>query len=292
MRYNYSPQMKPALDKFHTKPEVAAACVALAADFCRRELGGARKWIEPAAGRGDFFRLLPPGHRAAADLAPEYPGISARDFLLWAPRFSPARVVAVGNPPFGRRGRDAAAFVNRAAELAETVAFILPALFAKHSAQKRIRPDLRLVGDFPLDDDSFYTAAGDFSCRCRFQIWTRRPTRLADLRLKSAPPVSHPHFEMRQYNNTAAAEKVFDAPFDFAVPRQGYEDYARRETDASRCERRKQWALFRANHPEALGRLMRMDFAALSRKNTTIPGFGKADVVAEYQRMHPDAGRA
>ena len=290
MRYNYLPQMKPALDKFHTKPEVAAACVALAADFCRRELGGARKWIEPAAGRGDFFRLLPPEHRAAADLAPEYPGILARDFLLWTPRFSSARVVAVGNPPFGRRGRDAAAFVNRAAEFAETVAFILPALFAKHSAQKRIRPELRLVGDFPLDDDSFYTAAGDFSCRCRFQIWTRRPTRLADLRLRSAPPVSHPHFEMRQYNNTVAAEKVFHAPFDFAVPRQGYEDYARRETNAARCERRKQWALFRANHPEALGRLMRMDFAALSRKNTTIPGFGKADVVAEYQRMHPDAG--
>ena len=281
--------MKPALDKFHTKPEVAAACLALAAEFCRKELGGARKWIEPAAGRGDFFRLLPPRSRAAADLAPECPGVVRRDFLRWSPPFSPTRVVAVGNPPFGRRGREAAAFVNRAAEVAETVAFILPALFAKYSAQKRVLPHLRLVADFPLDDRSFYTDAGDFACRCRFQIWTRRPTRLPDLRLKSAPPVSHPHFEMRQYNNTEAAEKVFHTPFDFAVPRQGYENYSRRETDPARCERRKQWALFRARRPEALERLMRMDFAALSRKNTTVPGFGKADVVAEYRRMHPDA---
>ena len=282
--------MKPPLDKFHTRPEVAAACVALAAELCRGELGGARKWIEPAAGRGDFFRLLPPRARLAADLAPEYPGVAARDFLRWNPRLSPRRVVAVGNPPFGRRGRDAAAFVNRAAEVAETVAFILPALFAKYSAQKRIRPDLRLVADVPLDDDSFYTRTGAFACRCRFQVWTRRPTALPDLRLKSAPPAAHPHFEMRQYNNTAAAEKVFHAPFDFAVPRQGYENYARRETDAARCERRKQWALFRADRPEVRARLMRMDFAALARKNTTVPGFGKADVVAEYRRTHPDAG--
>ena len=284
MRYNF-PTMKPPLDKFHTKPEVAAACFATAAELCRKELGGARKWIEPAAGRGEFFRLLPPQARTGGDVAPEWVGIPARDFLLWTPKFSPVRVVAVGNPPFGRRGRDAVAFLNRASELAETVAFILPALFAKYSAQKKIRDDMRLVADVPLDDNSFYTTGGDFQCRCRFQIWTRRETALPDLRLRKAPPVSHPHFEMRQYNNTAAAEKVFHAPFDFAVPRQGYENYARRETSPEQCERRKQWALFRANHPAALKRLMQMDFHALSRKNTTTPGFGKADVVAEYQRL-------
>ena len=50
------------------------------------------------------------------------------------------------------------------------------------------------------------------------------------------------------------------------MPRQGYHDYSRRETSADRCERTKQWILFKAGTPAVLDRLLSMDFAALSQK--------------------------
>ena len=46
------------------------------------------------------------------------------------------------------------------------------------------------------------------------------------------------------------ALKVFQHGFDFAVPRQGYEDYTRREFNARRLEKNKQWALFKARDEE------------------------------------------
>ena len=90
---------------------------------------------------------------------------------------------------------------------------------------------------------------------------------------------------MAVQQHTPGALKVFDHDFDFAVPRQGYQDYSRRETSADRCERTKQWILFKAGTAAVLDRLLGMDFAALSQNNTITPGFGKADVVKEYTRI-------
>lgn len=35
-----------------------------------------------------------------------------------------------------------------------------------------------------------------------------------------------------------------------------------------------------------LERLLKIDFEKLSKKNTTIPGFGKADLVKEYKELY------
>jgi len=89
---------------------------------------------------------------------------------------------------------------------------------------------------------------------------------------------------------TEEAAKFFDKSaysWDFAVPRQGFKDYGMRETDPAALDRRVQWIFFKAKNRKVLSRLKKMDFEALSRKNSTIPGFGKADVVAEYERLYP-----
>ncbi len=82
--------------------------------------------------------------------------------------------------------------------------------------------------------------------------------------------------------------KVFDNDFDFAVPRQGYYDYNRKETDKNKCEKNIQWILFKANNNEILQRLKNIDFVKLSKKNTSVFGFGKADVVEEYILLYGD----
>ena len=123
--------------------------------------------------------------------------------------------------------------------MADTVAFILPAIFRKYSAHKLLAEDFRWIAALPLPRDSFWTdRRGRYSVNAEFQVWTRLPCRHQNRRLFSPPPVAHRDFVLRQYNNTRAMLKVFAEDFDFAVPCQGWQDYSRRETDAARCEKK------------------------------------------------------
>ena len=127
-------------------------------------------------------------------------------------------------------------------------------------------------------------------CALLLSVWTTRETRMSDLRIRQSPRTRHPDFEMYQYNCTEEAARFFDKsayPWDFAVPRQGFKDYSTRETDPQALDRRVQWIFFKAKNKKVLSRLKKLDFETLSRKNSTIPGFGKADVVEEYERLYP-----
>ncbi len=277
------------LDQFYTNEDTARVCFAA----CRKVLSElpirrACFFIEPSAGAGAFYTLLPKGRRIGVDLAPACPGVLRRDFLNWRyrPRFPKRAVVAVGNPPFGTRGKLAARFINHASTLADTVAFILPAVFRKYSAQSLIRPDMRLVLSEPLPPNSFILSNNKpYQLNAVFQVWTRLASAHPNLRELHPPKIRHPDFNLLQYNNTPDALKVFRQPFDFAVPCQGWQDYTRRETRAEDCEKNKQWILIRTNTPRALQILRStIDYTALAHKNgTTVPGFRKNDVVKIYE---------
>ena len=82
----------------------------------------------------------------------------------------------------------------------------------------------------------------DKSCkvRCCFQIWTILDTPYENLRIVTAPEISHPDFKMFQYNNTEESLKYFDKEiymWDFAVYRQGFYDYIERIEDASKLKK-------------------------------------------------------
>ena len=225
--------------------------------------------------------------------APRHSGVIEDDWLLsvYRPPVPSPQCVVIGNPPFGKRGKLAVAFLNKGFLLADTVAFIVPAIFRKYSIHRQLVPAARLIAARPLPPNAFRTDDHpDYSVRTEFQLWTMNQTLGNDQRLTTPPPISHPDFELRQYNNTPAAEKVFSAPFDFAVPCQGYQDYSRKETDAWACERHKQWMLFKAFTQAAKEQLIAIDFASLAEENITVtPGFRKNDVVQKYMQRH--AGR-
>ena len=44
--------------------------------------------------------------------------------------------------------------------------------------------------------------------------------------------------------------------------------------------------MFKAKNRKILKRLWNLDFENLSRKNTTIYGFGKADVIIKYNKLY------
>jgi len=109
---------------------------------------------------------------------------------------------------------------------------------------------------------------------------------MPDLRITHPPEITHADFTMWQYNSTPDALKFFLEDFDFAVLRQGFGDYHTKLYNEKQCDRRKQRMLVKAKNKTVLKRLMKIEFEALSRRNTIVPGFGKADLVDEYKKQY------
>ena len=286
-------------DQFFTKDSVAEECLADLVEVLGSDSGYDLKdvcFLEPSAGGGSFLRALDKSNYKkyyACDIDPKDDRVVKHDFLnddISGDLPEKKAVVVIGNPPFGRRARMAAAFINKALEYTDTVGFILPLQFQKHSAQNKLVKSARLVFDKTLIPDAFVFNGKSYVVRCCFQVWTTRSFG-KDLRLRSSPITKHKDFDMWQYNNTREAEKYFDKEaygWDFAIPRQGYKDYTLKETDPEKMDHRTQWIFFKAKSPEVLERLNQIDYDKLSKKNISIPGFGKADVIKEYEALFGD----
>ena len=279
-----------SLDQFYTKPDIARFCFAKSLPLLKR-LSGDSFFIEPSAGDGVFYNLLPKQRRIGLDLEPNHKEVIKRDFLKcrYRPPCVKSNAVVIGNPPFGTRGKLAIEFINKAFTIADTVAFIVPIIFEKYFIHKQIDLQARLIKTIGLPRCAFRTFNKDDYCvNTEFQVWTKIPTKHKNQRLTTPPPISHPDFKMWQYNNTKGALKVFSYPFDFGVPSQGYQDYTRRETNADNCEKHKQWILFKPVNKKVSDRLYyELDYGELAIKNTTTtPGFRKGDLVLEYMNNY------
>lgn len=278
--------MKNELDQFYTKQEVAL-------ELCKilKEKLNLNKYtfLEPSAGFGSFVNALRKTFKEpkieAIDLDPKSFDIKQQDFFSYTPKEQ--KIITIGNPPFGKRATLAIKFFNHASKFSDYIAFIVPLQFEKWSVQKNLNKDFKLIFSQILEPNSFIFNGKDCSIRCCFQIWTRCSSDV-DLRLKKAPPTTHKSFEMWQYNNTIGARKYFDKQrykWDFAVVRQGFYDYNHIILQENELNPKIQYIFFKAYDDKTIVNLKSLDFESLSRKNTTIPGFGKADVVAEYKRM-------
>ena len=194
--------------------------------------------------------------------------------------------IIVGNPPFGKRSRLAVQFFNHAAQFGDIIAFILPVSFMKWNVQKQLPNDFALVAYRYLEPESFLCNGVPYSVRCVFQIWKRGGS--VDLRLKSAPPTSHPDFRLWQYNATPEAERYIDEPWEYAVYRQGFKDYRKLFTQNDKEEIRRQMAsgvqffFICPLTQEARNFVENCDFESLAARNTAILGFGKADFISYY----------
>jgi len=169
---------KAGLDQFFTRPEIAEQCYLSLLESMAEDGAQERdyKFIEPSAGNGAFYNLLPPERRIGIDLVPRQSGIQRGDFLDWQPAINGRHYAAVGNPPFGYRAWLALAFMNHVATFADYVGFILPMSFqsnGKGSPKFRVK-GLRLVKTGHLPQDSFVDLAGrSVKINALWQVWQR-----------------------------------------------------------------------------------------------------------------------
>lgn len=160
-------------DQFYTKPAVAAECVRAILEHLG-ESASEYLWIEPSAGAGAFLVSLPPAlEHIGLDIEPHGEGIVAANFLEWTlPPLPPGKkVCCFGNPPFGRQSSLAKAFIRRAAEFSDVIAFILPRSFVKPSMSGAFPLQFHCVHTHDVPPNSFSVNGADYDVPCVFQIW-------------------------------------------------------------------------------------------------------------------------
>ena len=166
------------LDAFFTRPEIARDCYQSLLVWMRDDgaVAEAYSFLEPSAGTGAFYGLLPEGRRVGVDLIPYRPEYEVADFLSWSPQRNGTRWAVVGNPPFGHRSWLALAFVNHAAAFADYLGMILPMSFqsdGKGSPKHRVR-GLRLLHTDYLPPDAFTDIHGSsVKVNALWQVWHR-----------------------------------------------------------------------------------------------------------------------
>ena len=154
------------LDQFYTKDSVAKEYFDSVKDTHLFDV-----LLEPSAGKGAFFKLLPEDKRLGLDLEPKFPGIIEKNFFDFEPDTS-KKYLTIGNPPFGKNSSLAIKFFNKASEFSEEIAFIIPRTFKRISVQNKLNLRFKLVSsvDLPNNPCCFEPK---MDAKCCFQIWKK-----------------------------------------------------------------------------------------------------------------------
>lgn len=161
-------------DSYFTSKKTAEKCFDL---LCKNIDISDYTFIEPSAGQGVFYDLMPPNLRIGIELHGRRNEFIKQDYLTWYPWDLDKKYIVLGNPPFGVRGAYALAFINRSLLFSDYVAFILPMSFSsngKGSNMKRVQGG-HLVFSQELEKEGFYSPDNDkeISVNALFQIWKK-----------------------------------------------------------------------------------------------------------------------
>lgn len=197
-----------SLDQFYTRCDLAEKYVTR---ILRRWSAPDVLFIEPAAGTGAFLNPLIKAERKilAIDIDPYLNNIKQMDFLNSTVEIdgNHSAIIAIGNPPFGKKSSAAVKFFNKAAEFADEISFIVPRTFRKISVQKRLHAKYHLQVDEDVEKNAFLRFGKPYDVPCAWQIWSRSQD---DRIIQSTPSVAH----LIEYTTPQAA--------DFAIRRVGF----------------------------------------------------------------------
>ncbi len=165
-------------DQFYTNEDIARYCYEKTLKILIEGMIDVEGYffIEPSAGIGSFYNLLPRNRRIGIDIEKTNNAeFLCENYLNFLPDQT-KKYIVIGNPPFGLRGNLALRFINHSLKFADIVAFILPPLFnstGKGVPMKRVK-GYNLVYSEKLPMDSFHYPDGTpVSIATIFQIWSK-----------------------------------------------------------------------------------------------------------------------
>lgn len=186
------------LDQFYTNRPLAKKCLETAISLKGKLLLDFDTWLEPSAGEGSFYDLLP-NNKLGLDLEPKSNGIIQADFLNY--RLPDNKYFTIGNPPFGKNSSLALKFINKASEKSVAIAFILPRTFKKISLINKVDEFLHLEYEEDLPKNSFNYNGLPYDVPCVFQVWVKKEYP----RTKILPTLTHEDFIFTNKENASFA---------------------------------------------------------------------------------------
>ena len=167
------------LDCFYTPPDIAQECSESLHSIMQKDgvIPKDYHFIDPSAGTGIFYNLMPENRRTGIDILPTRTEFIGEDYLTWSPP-NPHhnQYVVLGNPPFGYRAWLALAFMNHSAIFADYIGFILPMAFqsdGKGSPKFRVK-GAELISSTQLPSNAFVDMSGNtVKLNTLWQIWRR-----------------------------------------------------------------------------------------------------------------------
>lgn len=292
------------LDQFYTRQVIAKECYGIMQEVIS-ELGiDSPFFIEPSAGTGSFYRLMPEERRVGLDLDPQYNGVIKQDYLKWDDMLSvPKPAVVLGNPPFGKLGQTGIKFINLSAYYADVIGFIMSNTFNRSFYARQLHRDLYLIKQHPLPRDSFYKPSGKrYSLDCNFFIWAKRLGNYTDIRNREVPNTDHPDFELLnlqpyEEHQMRVLDRFINYPylhgkkFAFAVVRswwKGYHPDKLVEYDLEKIKEKTKhtWILAFTDDQEVIDRLITLDFFGIGYDFVQC-GFTVEDMVKAYNKIYP-----
>lgn len=109
-------------DKYYTPHSLAEYCVSKTKEIIGEQ--NISEYLEPSGGAGVFLDYLP-DNTYSCDIEPEDNRVAQGNFLELDLLYKQGRCI-IGNPPYGTKGNLFTQFYNKACELGDCVAFILP----------------------------------------------------------------------------------------------------------------------------------------------------------------------
>lgn len=246
------------LDQYYTREDVAAHLFGIFQEHYDPAL---LQMVEPSAGTGSFFKLLPAGS-LGYDLEPKFPGIETADFLTVQLQ-SDRPIGIIGNPPFGKNASKAVRFFNHAAPQSSVIAMILPRTFRKGSITNRLDRTFHLLREEKVQDNAFLFESKLRDVPAVFQIWERR----SQQRVLQPVETRHPDFE---FTHPARA--------DFAIQRVGARaGRVHHDFNASQSSH-----YFIRGDVEAI--MAQLDFASVAGNVAGNPSLSRSEIVLLYRR--------
>ncbi len=186
-----------ALDQYYTKKEVVRRCLKKVGELPHKY----DLVIEPSAGNGAFYDEIRHKNKIGIDIHPNHKDVIQGDWLKFEISQEYQRVLVIGNPPFGQYHRLSSAFIAQALSFAnvQTIAFILPNVYNKHTRQKTLPRSWRICSITDLGRNCYTLDGRDYHLPTSFFVFDRSQGK--DLRVNPNLYRDTDDFEFGDRNN-------------------------------------------------------------------------------------------
>jgi hypothetical protein len=264
------------MDQFYTNNNIAQECLIDLQNYIN--FVDYDVILEPSAGTGSFYKLLPINNRYGLDIEPKYEGIIKNDFLQFIHE-KHKKYLIVGNPPFGKISSLAIKFFNYSAIFGDVIAFIIPRTFKRVSVQNRLDLNFHLIfnRDLPINPCCF---TPKMNAKCCFQIWIKKNEK----RNKIIFDTVHPDFSfVRLGDNDINGQPTPPSNADFTIKAYGSNCGIIQKNELEKL-RPKSWHWIKSNIniEELIKRIQTLNFN-VSKDTVRQDSIGQAELINLYK---------